>query len=370
MAQEISSEDYALVGLSLIRGLGPHKIRLLLKAFGSADATLGRPASDLLRIPGIGAKLAKAITRFSSLEPCRRQFEAASSVGAYFVRSESRTYPGLLREIFDPPPFLWMIQSDSFVWQTPVAIVGTRKPSSYGRHVTSKVAGALSERGITVVSGLAHGIDAAAHKTVVLQGGRTVAFLGSGLDKIYPRNHRRLAKEIVEQGCLISSFPFGTEPDATNFPQRNRLISGSSHATIVTEAYVRGGALITARFALDQNREVLAIPGPVTSPASEGANKLIQDGTARLMLTAEDILGELIPAARPGHIDSGLFRTLNPTISQADKNVLEALDYTPRHLDEICEDARCNVSQALDSLLNLEFAGCIQNCGGNLYARL
>jgi DNA processing protein len=254
-----------------------------------------------------------------------------------------------------------------------VTVVGTRRCTDYGRAQARHFAAELARRGFTVVSGLAYGIDAAAHKGALDAGGRTVAVLGSGVGRIYPPKHTDLAERIVDDGALLSEYAIDAEPDAPNFPERNRILSGLALGTLVVESYAEGGALITARLALEQNREVFAVPGAITKDSSRGANRLIQRGHAKLVLELEDLLEELpdVTVEAPEDVDAETMAgpSADPDLSDEQERLYEALTDTPVHIDALCEETGLDPSTALVHLLDLEFKGLVRQLAGKQFRR-
>jgi DNA processing protein len=253
--------------------------------------------------------------------------------------------------------------------------VGTRRCTDYGRAQAHHFGAELVRRGFTVVSGLAYGIDAAAHKGALDAGGRTIAVLGSGVGHIYPQKHTALAERITENGAVLSEYALDAEPDAPNFPERNRILSGLALGTLVVESYSEGGALITARLALEQNREVFSVPGNITKDSSRGTNRLIQRGHAKLVMELEDLLEELpeITVEDPEEIDAETVTTgggPDPEELSGDARVLyDALSDTPVHVDELCEDTGLDPASALPTLLELEFKGLVRQLAGKQFRR-
>lgn len=299
-APSTDDERRALVALSLVPGVGSARVRALLAACGSASSVLRAPAGRLVRAEGVGRQTAEAVRAWDGWDEVDRQFDRAERVGARLVALGDDEYPSRLAQIYDPPPFLWvrgrLVPDD----ERAVAVVGTRKASDYGRRVAEAFARGLAERGVTVVSGLAYGIDIEAHRAALAAGGRTVAVLGSGVDRIYPSRHAPVVRQLLDSdaGAVVSEFPLGAAPDASNFPQRNRIVAGMSVATVVAEARETGGALLTAAIALEQNREVFAVPAPVFSDMV-GTNRLVQKGYAALAATVDDVLAPLAPLLPP-----------------------------------------------------------------------
>lgn len=357
-------EQRALVALSLVQGVGTGRLRALLSVFGTARAVRRARPAMLARVPGIGYRTAYRIAAFDDDASVAAQLERARRVGAELISIQDPRYPYLLRQIYDPPAFFWA-RGDLPKTDGPeraVAVVGTRRPSPYGKRAAHDLAGMLSRLGFTVVSGLAYGIDAVAHAAVLEAGGRTIAVLGSGVDRIYPSRHRRLAHEIARTGAVISEFPLGAKPDASNFPRRNRVVSGLCLGTVVVEAYQEGGALITGRLALEQNREVFAVPGPIFKQSSAGTHRLIQQGEAKLVHGVEDILEELGLTAQVAH------ETPTPTnvatLAREERALCRVLTAEPMHIDALCAAADLDPSDALVHLLSLEFKGLVRQAAG------
>lgn len=362
------AEQRALVALSLVPGVGPGRLRALLARFGSAAAAMAAPARALTTVPGIGPQTAAAVAGFDDAAAVDEQIRRAEAIGATLLTSHDGRFPRLLRQIYDPPALLWMQGDLVDQDDRAVAIVGTRRASDYGRRLARDLAAGLVEHGFTVVSGLAYGIDAAAHRGALEAGGRTIAVLGSGIDRVYPSRHVSLARDVAGCGAVLSEYPLGAAPDAPNFPRRNRIVSGLALGTVVVEAYASGGALITARLALEQNREVFAVPSAVHNRAGEGANRLIQRGHAKLVLDVHDILDELglaqVPRAAPEA------RAETPAgLSGVERKLYEALDTSPTHIDALCEHTDLDASTALVYLLSLEFKGLVRQMAGKQFYR-
>jgi DNA processing protein len=270
----------------------------------------------------------------------------------------------LLAQIPDPPPVLYVRGELAPEDDWSVAIVGSRKATSYGREVTRRLAGDLARNGVTVVSGMARGIDGIAHRTALEAGGRTIAVLGSGLDVIYPAEHRSLAREIARHGAVVSDYPLGTKPEASNFPPRNRIISGLSLGTIVIEAGFRSGALITADFALDHGREVFAVPGSILSPGSAGCNRLLRDG-AHVLTEARDVLEVLHLDQVPEKQAARLALPENPV----EAALFESLSAEPRHLDAVVRSSGIPVEVVSSTLVMMELKGMVRQVGSLQYVR-
>lgn len=363
-----SAEHRALIALSLVPGVGPGRIRGLLARFGSAVAVLGASARALAGVPGVGPQTAAAIAAFDAHDAVDDQLHRAAQHGVSLVPAWDARFPGLLRQIYDPPAFVWLRGTLTAADAQAIAVVGTRRSSEYGRGMARDFASGLAQRGFTVVSGLAYGIDAAAHKGALEAGGRTIAVLGSGADRIYPAKHAGLAREIMHHGAVVSEYPLGAAPDAPNFPRRNRIISGLSLGTLVVEAFEKGGALITARIALEQNRDVFALPSPVHSRSGAGANRLIQQSHAKLVLTIDDIveeLGFLEPATPPSQEAAP-----PPDLHPIERRLYEVLEAAPQHIDTLCQKTGHDPSTALVYLLGLEFKGLVRQMAGKQFFRV
>ena len=359
-------ERRALVALSLAAGVGPGRVRALLAAFGSARAVLDAPAGRLVRTDGVGRKTAEAIRALDADAEVDRQFERAAAVGARLVALADDEYPARLREIYDPPPFLWVRGRLTAADAGAIAVVGTRKATDAGRRVAERFGQGLAEAGVTVVSGLAYGIDVAAHRAALDGGGRTVAVLGSGVDRIYPSRHGPVVREILarDAGAVVSEFPLGTSPDAPNFPRRNRIVSGMAVATIVAEARASGGALLTAALALEQNRDVFAVPASIFSEM-QGTNRLVQKGYAALAVTVADVLGDVA-----AQVDEAPPAPAPPDLTAVEKSLYDALTSEPAPLDAVCARSGLDASQALVYLLQLEFRGLVRQLSGKQFFRV
>lgn len=360
-------EVAALVALSLVPGIGPGRIRALLTRLGSAAAVLSAPERVLATVPGVGPATARAIRTFRPHARVRDQLARARRVGARLLAQSNPRFPQLLQETYDPPAFFWIRGSLTQMDERAVAVVGTRRPSDYGSRVTRALCTELARAGITVVSGLAYGVDVVAHRAALDAGGRTIAVLGSGVDRIYPAHHARLAKDIIRNGALLSEYPMGAKPDAPNFPRRNRIISGLTLGTLVTEAYATGGALITAKLALDQNREVFAVPSAIDNDAGRGANQLIRDGQAKLTTCVEDVLIELgLEDSRPSPEAPAERDPLTPE----EQRICACLSDRPIHLNTLCEQTGMETATALVILLTLEFKGRVRQLAGKHFIRV
>lgn len=340
------------------------RFQTLLDHFGDPKIAWNAPA-DALRTAGLGEKIVENLVQLRSSLSLDRLAERLESKGISVLILTDENYPRRLKEIEQPPPVLYLrgeIKPDD---EWAVAVVGTRRVTAYGRQVAEDIAGVLARNGVTVVSGLARGIDALAHQTALTAGGRTLAVLGSGVDRIYPSEHRGLAERIVASGALISDYAPGTPPDASNFPPRNRLISGLAMAVIVVEAGRTSGALITAAFAADQGREVFAVPGNITAPQSQGTNRLIRDG-AHPLLDPEEVL-EGLELTRI--TENRAARIVLPADS-TETALFEALCQEPMHIDEIRARSGLPIDQVNAALAIMELKGLVRQVGGMHYVAL
>ena len=380
--RDTPDERRALIALSLVSGIGPGRLRALLAAFESPTAVMNAPSSALTRVDGIGRQTAQAIRAFDDYATVDDQLDRAAQLDAQLVTPWSSTFPDRLRQIYDPPALLWMRGALHPADERAIAIVGTRRCTDYGRAQAHHFAAELVRRGFTIISGLAYGIDAAAHRGALDAGGRTLAVLGSGVGRIYPTKHTKLARRIAQQGAVLSEYALDAPPDASNFPERNRIVSGMTLGTIVIESHEKGGALITARMAVEHNREVFAIPGNLGKDSSVGTNHLIQRGHAKLVMTVDDVLEELPVRARPPDLDSdadaaeeGASAARSPRPDPAEtldgnaRVLYEALSDTPIHIDELCNQTDLAPSVALTTLLELEFSGLVRQLAGKQFRR-
>lgn len=368
-------EKRALIGLSLVPGVGPGRLRALLAHFELPSAVFDTSRSALEKVDGVGPQTAEAILTFDDEAAVDREIDRAETLGAELISPWDARFPDQLQEIYDPPAYLWMRGTLPDALAPMITIVGTRSCTDYGRAQAHHFASELARRGFTIVSGLAYGIDGAAHKGALDVGGRTVAVLGSGVGHIYPSKHKSLATRIVENGALLSEYPVDAEPEAPNFPERNRILSGLALGTLVVESFSEGGALITARLALEQNREVFAVPGAITKDSSRGANRLIQRGHAKLVMEVEDLLEELpdVTVQDPKEVDAEVVASTEADpvedLSAEEALLYESLTDRPVHIDALCAETEMDPSTALVHLLELEFKGLVRQLAGKQFRR-
>ncbi|MFK7804388.1 MAG: DNA-processing protein DprA [Anaerolineae bacterium] len=351
------------LGFNLVDGLGPSKVQALLERFGDPKSAWHAPEFDLVRL-GFDSRSLKNFLKSRQTIQLESELSRIIDKGVALLPFGSDEYPRYLKEIPAPPVVLYVWGNLLPTDQQALAIVGTRRLTSYGRQMARELAQGLARSGITVVSGLARGIDTEAHHAALDAGGRTIAILGSGLDFIYPPENRDLVDRILTsgQGAVISEYPLATKPQGKNFPPRNRIISGLSLGTIVVEGAIKSGALITARYAVEQNREVFAVPGFVNSPASAGPNRLIQEG-AKLITCVEDVLEE-IQVEQVIHQQA--FQMALPE-SAEEAALLPVLSNEPQHIDGLAKLSGLPSSQVSSTLTLLELKGMVQHVGGMKY---
>lgn len=356
-----------------VEGIGPGKLRNLLAKFRSTKNILTSDYQHLMNVDGISTNLAKRIRQASgdreSIEKfTEKELKKLEKLGGRLITIWDQEYPQLLKKIYDPPILFYILGEFAESDQYSIAIVGTRQPTNYGKVQAERISMDLAKQGITIISGMARGIDSIAHNSAIKSGGRTIAVVGSGLDVIYPAENKKLFEKIAECGAVVSEFTLGTKPDAQNFPRRNRIISGLSLGVIVIETGATGGAMQTAAFALDQNREVFALPGNVGVKQAEGTNLLIQKSEAELIISAEDVINELELKLKPvlgknipkQQIDLSLF----------EEKLINVLKAEPLQIDKIASLANMTTSECLVNLLSLEFKGLVKQLPGKMFALL
>jgi DNA processing protein len=358
------------VRLSLVSGVGPLLRKALLERFGSPTAVLAATKGDLQAVDGVGPKIAARIVAANDQIDAEAELQLAAEHGIDVFTEAHEDYPALLRQIHDPPSVLFRRGQPQPQDELAVAIVGTRHARRYGLAQAERLAGNLARTGFTVVSGLARGIDAAAHRGALAAGGRTIAVLASGLLEIYPPEHKQLADEVAENGYLLSEAPPRMVPLAGAFPQRNRVISGLCVGTIVVEAPDRSGALITARHAYEQGREVFAVPGPVDSRMSRGCHALIKDG-AKLVESIDDVLAELGPLAERIERDDGttLQQPAELMLNEIEQQILAAIDGSPTSLDAIAAACGLAIHRVLSTISVLEMRRLVRRVSGTQVVR-
>ena len=353
------------IAFNRIRGIGRVRFKLLESSFDSIQAAWSANESEL-RAAGLDSRTIRAIVNGRQSVDPDAELEALERSGVRALTWHDADYPPRLKQIYDLPPLLYvkgdLLPDD----ERSIAVVGTRKPSPYGVQVAEKMVRDIAAAGVAVVSGLARGVDGIAHNAALNAGARTIAVLGSGVDVIYPREHQRLAARIAENGALVSEHPLGTRPDARNFPRRNRIMSGMTLGTLVIEAPENSGALITAKQALDENREVFAVPGNIFSPSSAGVNRLIRESAAKLVTNCAEVLEELNLTAVSRQIQMA---ALFPE-DETEAELLRYITYDPVHIDDVCRSSGKETAHVSSTLAMMELKGLVKQVGGMNYIRL
>ncbi|HPL09883.1 MAG TPA: DNA-processing protein DprA [Smithellaceae bacterium] len=378
------------LALKSLEGVGNTLVGPLLERFGSPASVFSAPVHELAGVRGMSRKIAEAILAFSDWDGILRQIDGLNQAGFRVVTFLDECYPKNLLNMYDRPALLYVagvLNSDDIS----IAVVGSRHASTYGRYTTDRISRELALRGVTIVSGMARGIDSCAHRGALAAKGRTIAVLGSGLDVIYPPENKKLFDAIVQQGAVISEYPPGTQPLPFHFPARNRIISGISYGVLVVEAGEKSGSLITAKLAMEQGREVFAIPGPIDSASSRGANHLIKQG-AKLIDSVDDILEEILPqlertAREPVSPDRKATQTGSEqpypqkngvperavleknveTLLPTDRKILKAIADGKTHADDIIQETGIPPAEAMGALMRLELQGRVLQHPGKLF---
>ena len=356
------------IALSRVQGLGCVSFKKLAGYFEDPTDALSASTAVLAEIHGLDQNTIDGLRNFSAWDEVEKEIIKAQKADVKIVPFTDPTYPARLRTIPDPPPLLYVKGEIRGEDEKAVAVVGSRSTSDYGRRVARDLSRGLASLGFTVVSGMARGIDGTAHETSLNSGGRTIAVLGSGVDRVYPAEHDKLYQRIIENGAAISEFPIGTRPLAFNFPARNRLISGLSLGVVVVEATEKSGSLITASCALEQGREVFAVPGEVGASRSRGSHRLIRQG-AKLVETINDIVEEIAPQlmVRGGKSVSAPRRTLPQNFGDEFHRIFSLFQERPLQIDEVIESSSYSPSRVSEILLELELQGYIKQLPGKKY---
>jgi DNA processing protein len=365
----------AYIALNMVDGVGPIRVRALLDRFNEPQAILSAAKADLMQVAGVGEEVARSIISWREKVDLDGELARIEKAAVQVVTRDDADYPKNLREVYDPPIILYVKGTLSERDALAIAVVGSRRTTLYGQDMARKLAYQLGRVGVTVVSGLARGIDTAAHTGTLQAKGRTVAVIGCGIDIVYPAENEKLANEIIEKGgAVVTEFPFGVKPDKQNFPMRNRIISGWSIGTVVVEANLKSGALITANQAAEQGRQVFAVPGRADSILSRGTNKLIKDG-AKLTEDVEDILGEfeyLLPkrATEPAEAASEGGGTKPALVlSDMEEKVMAQVGREETAIDEIIRASGLTTACVSATLLSLEMKRLVRQLPGKLYVR-
>ena len=362
MATDVEERAHWVL-LSMVAGIGPTWFGRLVDRFGSAKAAWSAAPLELASL-GLEARAARSLIELRARLEADAEWRRLERLGVGVLTLADPGYPPRLREIADAPPVLYLSGDLTLADEWSIAVVGTRRATAYGRQAVERIVGEVARSGVTIVSGLAKGIDTFAHRAALAAGGRTLAILGSGLDRVYPAENRRLADEIVAQGAVVTEFPLGTPPDAINFPRRNRLLSGLTMGTLVVEADLKSGAMITATTAAEQGRDVFAIPGSILSPFSTGPHQLIKEG-AKVVASAADVLEELHLNAVVEQRSAREQLPADPT----EAALLALLTHEPTHVDELGRAAGLPMSVVSSTLTLLELKGLARQLGGMLYVR-
>jgi DNA processing protein len=362
MSQESQKHLKYWLGFNLVKGIGPSRLAILLERFGSIQTAWRAPISELSAL-GLDQRSMRSLEETRTEVNLDDELAKVNRMGIKLLTWESPGYPRYLREIPNAPPLLYMMGELISADQWALAVVGTRRLTAYGRQITRELVSGLVRHQVTIISGLAKGIDAEAHKIALEAGGRTIAVLGSGLDRIYPSVNRKIAGQIVkDRGAILTDYSLGTAPEAKNVPPRNRIISGLAMGVLVIEAGERSGALITAEFGLEQDREIFAVPGNINSLASRGTNRLIQQG-AKLVQSVEDILEELNLAMIPERLKAE--KILPETPEEA--LILDHLSRQPQHIDELTNRVELPAALVSSTLTMMELKGMVQQVGAMNY---
>ena len=361
----------ALIALNLIEGVGPVRVRQLLGHFGEAPAILQANASQLQQVRGIGTEVAENISMWEKSIDLAGELKRIADFGCHVVTQMDENYPDLLRQIYDPPVVLYVKGELTAKDKNAVALVGSRQTTHYGIEVARKLAYQLAYVGVTVVSGGARGIDTASHQGALAAKGRTIAVLGTGINIVFPPENNELFERIASNGAVITQFPFNRPADKQSFPIRNRIVAGMTLGTVVVEANLTSGALITANMAVEAGRQVFAVPGRIDSPRSKGCHELIKKG-AKLCEGAEDILSEfeyLFPGSNrpPGAGETGVLPAL--TLSDNEQKAYDGLDHEERSIDEIIRHSGLPSSAVSVALLGLEMKRLVRQLQGKMFVK-
>ncbi|QPJ63201.1 MAG: DNA-protecting protein DprA [Candidatus Nitronauta litoralis] len=367
MSGGLSREEQYWVALNMVAGIGKTLFYRLINHFHSAEDVFKASNRDLLQVEGVGKKTAEQIKDFDSVSRIEREQVLLDRLNAGVLTLNSARYPKLLKNIYDPPPVIYYQGAVPDTFPVSIAVVGTRLASSYGKIVTQRLCSQLASLGITLVSGMARGIDTLVHRTALDNGGTTVAIFGCGLDYTYPPENNKLREEIIGTGCVLTEFPVSTRPDRNNFPARNRVISGISLGTLVIEAGEKSGALITAEFALEQGREVFAVPGNITSEKCRGTNNLIRCG-AKMVTSIDSILEEL-----PDHAldtlsgkrgDSGISAE---SLNDREQKLMSFIGENEIQIDELILKSGLSPAEVSATLVELELKNLVRQTEGKKF---
>lgn len=363
-----------LLALSIIPGMGCRRVKQLVLECDDLENLFNFSKTKLRSYERVGEATALAILSFKDWDKVDRIIEQSANIGAHIITLADKEYPQLLKEIYDPPLILWIKGDVNALAKPGIGVIGTRNASTSGKKIANKLSSELASQGLCIFSGLAYGIDTIAHKAALESEGITVAVLGSGIDVLYPPENKDVANKIVKSGgAVISEFPLGTIPDKGNFPERNRVVSGLSLGVLVVESGIKGGSMITAEMALDQNREVFAVPHSLENASGTGCNYLIKKGAAKLVQVVDDILVEL-----PIHLNKD-DNTISPIVTEEPANwrsleldeqstqICEILENMPYQIDDLADLMEVNTSQLLVTLLQLEMQDVVVQKAGKIF---
>lgn len=361
---------YFINSILKIDGIGIQKTIQLLSSFEDLDFIAHSNIDSITTIQGITSSQASQILKINSNENfIKSEFDKFASFleknNTGLITYLDKDYPYLLKNIYTPPLYLFIKGEITKTDLSAVAIVGTRLPSAYGKIQAEYFASALSKNNVTVISGMARGVDTIAHRNALQNGGRTIAVMGTGMDVIYPSENRNIFNSIIENGAVITEYDFETKPDSQNFPRRNRIISGLSLGTIVIETRINGGAMHTANYAFEQNRDLFAVPGNINSKLSEGTNQLIKENRAKLITNIDDVLNDLnIPKLKTTSEEKNI-----PELNLFEEKIYQIINDEPKQVDEISSLANINTSDCLVHLFGLEMKGVIRQLPGMFFIR-
>jgi DNA processing protein len=364
----MAEDVFYWLALSFIPGVGSILLKRLLDRFKTPEAVFQAPIEELLGTEGLGERVAREIRKGPLEKRIERELRLLNEAGGKIITLKDDAYPERLREIYDPPPLLYVRGELKEEDELAISIVGSRKTSPYGRWITEKISQELARHGVTIVSGMARGIDALAHSGAISGGGRTVAVLGCGVDVIYPSENRSLFTKIIDHGAILSEFPMGSPPEGGHFPKRNRIISGLSMGVVVVQAGAESGSLITASYALEQGREVFAVPGNIGAEGSRGTHRLIKEG-AKLVESSEDILEEILPQWHRERDETQEVEGPERNLTEEERVLYEHLGEIPLHIDELIRESQFDPGKVSSLLLNLELKGLVSQWPGKCFTK-
>ena len=356
------------VALSLIPGVGSVLFKRLVDSMGKPEAVFRAPLRELLKVEGVGETVAREIQKGPSEKRVEKELMRVEQTGSQVLTFEDPGYPRRLREIYDPPPLLYVKGELKVEDDLALSIVGSRKTTPYGRWITERISQEIASHGVTIISGMARGIDSVAHGGAIAAGGRTLAILGCGVDVIYPRENHSLYRQIIDRGAVLSEFPMGSSPEAIHFPRRNRIISGLSIGVVVIQAGPKSGSLITADYALEQGRDVFAIPGNVGADGSRGCNRLIKQG-AKLVESSEDILEEIFPQWEKEKQSLSKPPSPEKDLAKEERNIYDLLGDSPIHIDALIRESRLDPGRVSSLLMSLELKGLVLQWPGKCFTK-